>query len=62
VIVQRVPDQESDPSRHTASGLNPVRRLMENSNIDPGAAREMKASISGQRHKMIDAHWFTGVF
>lgn len=45
-----------------ASDLNPVLRFIDNSNIDPGAARLMNRFISGQRQSSVDVHWCTGVF
>jgi 3-hydroxyisobutyrate dehydrogenase-like beta-hydroxyacid dehydrogenase len=45
-----------------ASGVKPVRRLIDSSNIDPGAAAEMNCTITGQRHRSTDAPWLAGVF
>lgn len=47
----------SDKRRYSiARGVNPLLRLIDISNIEPGAARDMNFSISGQRHNSIEAH------
>ena len=40
----------------------PVRRLIDISNIEPGATAEINFSIVGHRQSSTDAHSLTGVF